>query len=118
MAGIPILKEFSDFLRNYKIVDLAIGFIMGFASKDLVKSVVDDLIMPLVNPLLTTGKWEDAILKIGVIELKIGSFISNLINFLIICFVVFVIFKKGLKDREYRRLISKVSRRKKQNIYK
>ena len=60
---ISVLKkqivDFKGFMKDYAIISMAIAFIMGAASKDLVQSLVNNMIMPFINPLLnTTNGWE------------------------------------------------------------
>jgi large conductance mechanosensitive channel len=75
---------------------LAVAFIIGAALTALVTSLVNDILMPLINPILsaTGGEWKNATLNIGSqIAVKYGSFLGQLINFLIIAFVVFLMAK-------------------------
>jgi large conductance mechanosensitive channel len=89
-----LVKEFVDFLNEYKIIALAIAFVMGFASTALVKSLVDNVFMPLITPFIPGGGWKTAVFSIGPISIGWGSFLAELINFIIIAFVVFIIVKK------------------------
>ncbi|CAJ37729.1 large-conductance mechanosensitive ion channel [Methanocella arvoryzae MRE50] len=95
-----IIQEFREFLEEYKVVGLAVAFIMGATVTTLVQSLVNDIIMPCINPLLasTGSDWKNATAVIGPVALKYGSFTSNLINFMIIAFVVFLIAKVVLKE--------------------
>jgi large conductance mechanosensitive channel len=93
-----VLSEFLDFMREYKILTMAIAFIMGVAATGLVKSFVDNLIMPWVNALTPTGDWKEAVLSIGPVSLGIGPFAAELINFIIIALVVFLIAKYIMKE--------------------
>ena len=86
-----IVKEFVDFLKEYKVIGLAIAFIIGVAIKDLVSSLVDNIIMPIVTFFIPEGAWETAELVIGPIVIKWGAFLGEVINFVIIAFVVFMI---------------------------
>jgi len=95
-----LLKEFKLFLKEYKILSLAIAFVIGTASTTLVKSLVDNIIMPMVSPLIPKGGWEQASLALGPVILNWGLFLSDLITFLILAFVVFVIAKKILKEEK------------------
>lgn len=88
-----IIKEFREFLKEYKVIGLAVAFIMGVATTTLVKSLVDDIVMPLINPLLANGEWQSATLEIGPVIIKWGSFLGALINFLMIALVVFLLIK-------------------------
>ena len=94
------LKEFMDFLKEYKVLPLAIAFIMGAAVTALVQSLVNDIIMPVLQPILPGEEWKTATFNIGSISLKWGSFLSALINFLIIAFVVFLIVKLATRKEK------------------
>ena len=93
-------KEFLEFLKEYKVVGLAIAFIMGVASTALIKSLVDQIIMPIITAFIPGGAWRTATLKFGPIVLGWGPFLGELINFVIIAFVVFVVAKKILKEEK------------------
>lgn len=94
------IKEFLDFLKEYKIVALAIGFVMGIASTSLVKSLVENIVMPIITAFIPGGAWKTATLNLGPIAIKWGAFLSELINFLIIAWVVFMIAKMIMKEEK------------------
>jgi len=89
-----------EFLKEYKVVGLAIAFIIGIASKDLINSLVDNIIMPIVTPFIPGGAWETATFSIGPIVIGWGAFLGALINFFIIALVVFIVAKKILKEEK------------------
>lgn len=93
-----VLKEFKEFLMEYKIIGLAVAFIIGVAATALVKSLVDNIIMPLVTPFIPGGAWKTATFKLGPFVIGWGPFLGELINFIIIAFVVFMIAKRLLKE--------------------
>ncbi|MBU5678595.1 MAG: MscL family protein [Candidatus Aenigmarchaeota archaeon] len=93
MFAILILKE-------YKVIALAIAFIIGAASTTLVKSLVDNIIMPVITPFIPGGAWRTATLTIGPIVISWGAFLADLINFVIIALVVFLIAKKIMKEEK------------------
>jgi large conductance mechanosensitive channel len=95
-----IISEFRDFLNEYKVMGLAVAFIIGGAITALVQSLVNDLIMPIIAVLLPSGTWQTAVLSIGPIKLGVGSFLAALINFVIIAFVVFMIAKYVMKEEK------------------
>ena len=95
-----LIKEFLDFLKEYNVVSLALAVIMGTAGSSLVNSLVKDIIMPLFTPLFSTEKWQDAVWNIGSIHLAYGSFIAELINFIILGLVVFFIAKKLFAEKK------------------
>ena len=75
------------------------AFIMGAASTSLVKSFVDNIIMAFINPLVASG-WREASLSFGPFMIKWGAFLAELINFVILALVVFIIAKKILKEEK------------------
>ncbi|MDI9394197.1 MAG: MscL family protein [Euryarchaeota archaeon] len=87
-------------LYEYKVIPLAIAMIMGIASTALIKSLVDNIIMPLITPFVPDGAWKTATLELGPIVLGWGAFLGELINFIIIAFVIFLIAKKILKEEK------------------
>lgn len=95
-----IISEFKDFLNEYKVVGLAVAFIMGTAATGLVKSLVDEIIMPLITPFIPGGSWQTARFALGPISLGWGPFLAALINFVILAFVVFMIAKMVLKEEK------------------
>lgn len=98
-----MLNEFIDFLKEYNVVALAIAFIIASAATVLVKSLVDDIVMPIVTLFIPGGAWAEATLTLGPIVLKWGSFLSALINFIVIAFVVFIIAKKVFKEEKVKK---------------
>lgn len=97
MRGVKVVREFKDFLTGYQFIALVVAFVMGAATKDLVKSFVDNLIMPFLNPLIPEGTWQAATLKLGPIALGWGPFLSSALHFTILAGVIFVIVKKLIK---------------------
>ena len=82
-------NEFIDFISKYKVMGLAVAFIIGIYLGELVKALVNDLIMPIVS-LATPGiKWE----TISAGPFLIGHFIGALVTFLIVAFVIFLMVK-------------------------
>jgi large conductance mechanosensitive channel len=73
---------------------------MGIASTALIKSLVDNVIMPLITPFIPGGAWKTATLELGSVVISWGPFVAELINFIIIAFVVFLIAKKVLKEEK------------------
>lgn len=95
-----VVKEFIDFLKEYKIVALAVAFIMGVASTSLVKSLVDNIIMPIVTAFVPDGAWREATFSLGPFVFGWGPFLGELINFVIIALVVFLIAKKVMNEEK------------------
>jgi large conductance mechanosensitive channel len=95
-----LMREFKEFLNEYKVVGLAVAFIMGVAITALVKSLVDNIIMPIITPFIPGGAWQTATVKLGPIVMKLGAFCGELLNFIIIAFVVFMIAKTVFKEEK------------------
>jgi len=97
---IIMLKEFKEFLKEYKIIGLAVAFIMGVAATSLINSLVNNVIMPIITPFIPGGAWQTATFHIGPIVIGWGAFLGQVINFVIIAWVVFVIAKKIMKEEK------------------
>ncbi len=95
-----IFREFQEFLKEYKVIGLAVAFIMGAAATTLIQSVVNNVIMPLITPFIPKGEWQTATFKLGPINIGWGSFLGAFINFIIIAFVVFMIAKIVLREEK------------------
>ncbi|MEM4368693.1 MAG: large conductance mechanosensitive channel protein MscL [Candidatus Aenigmatarchaeota archaeon] len=94
------LKEFADFLKEYKVLALAIAFIIGAALTSLIQSLVNDVLMPIITFFIPQGQWKDATFNLGPIVIRYGSFLSAVLNFVIIAFIVFLIAKKIMKEEK------------------
>ncbi len=89
-----LLEEFKDFIMKYKVLGLAIAFIMGQYIGDLVQSLVDNLVMPLVTFFLPPSiPWEEFTLWV----FRIGAFLGDLLTFIIVAFVIFLLIKYSAK---------------------
>ncbi|MNK24457.1 Large-conductance mechanosensitive channel [compost metagenome] len=90
-----LMKEFKDFALKGNVLDLAIGVIIGAAFNAIIKSLVEDIITPLLlTPALKAANLENlSQLVIPGTAVKYGSFISNVISFIIVAFVLFMIIK-------------------------
>jgi large conductance mechanosensitive channel len=87
-------NEFKAFLENYKVMGLAVAFILGLYLGLLVQSMVSDLIMPIIG-LALPGIDNLSTLKIpvGSQEFGVGGFLVALITFIIVAFVIFILVK-------------------------
>ncbi len=87
-----MLKEFKEFAMRGNVIDLAVGVIIGGAFGKIVASVVNDLIMPVLNPLMPGGDWRTMEFGPGI---KIGSFMGTVLDFVLVAFAIFL-FIKGI----------------------
>ena len=97
------LGAFKKFISRGNVVDMAVGVIIGGAFGKIVTSLVNDIVMPLIG--LALGKLDFAGLsvKIGETEIKYGSFIQTVVDFIIVAFCIFVVirlFEKFKKKEE------------------
>ena len=118
MAGkSSIVKEFKEFIMRGNVLDMAIGVIIATAFGAITNSLISNIIMPLIGLLfggIDLAKWDitlraavmdgDTVVKEAVV-LGIGTFITTIINFILIALVVFCIVKavnklKDLKKKE------------------
>lgn len=117
--GITMLSEFKIFILRGNVMDLAIGVIIGAAFGAIVKSLTDDIIMPLVGAVFGSMDFSDryiilsgdvmagapleAARQAGANVLAVGAFASVIINFVILAFIIF------LMVRYVNKLTSKVA---------
>jgi large conductance mechanosensitive channel len=97
-----VIKEFREFIARGSVIDLAVGVIIGGAFGAIVKSLVDQVVMPPIG-LLTSGvdfsklEWvlkpEDPATKHAAVAIQYGAFINTVIQFLIVAFVIFLLVK-------------------------
>ena len=85
-----MLKEFKDFLNRGNVMDLAIAVIIGGAFGAIVKSLVADIIMPLIGVLMGGTDLTTLVIQVGDAAITYGNFLQALINFIVIAFVVFL----------------------------
>ena len=99
-----MLKEFKEFALKGSLIDIAVGFVMGAAFKSVVTSFTAGIVSPLIGLLLKSDlkdlKWivrEGIANAEGVVEGTVavlyGAFITNIIDFIIVAFIMFLIVK-------------------------
>ncbi len=88
-----LTKEFKEFISRGNVVDLAVGVIIGGAFGKIVSSLVSDIIMPLIGILLGGADLSALAFNIGDARIAYGSFLQNIIDFLIIGASIFIFVK-------------------------
>lgn len=81
-------SNFRKFIARGNVIDLAVGVIIGAAFGKLVSSLVQDIIMPVINPIVPGGDWRKLEIGNGI---KVGAFLGNVLDFLIIAFVIYLL---------------------------
>ena len=117
------MKEFKEFAMKGNVVDLAIGMVIGSAFTSIVNSLVNDIITPLIGAItggLDFSEWfisldgtkyaslaeaKDA----GTAILTYGNFITAVLNFLIVAFAIFIVFKKILVPHHKKEKVAEVT---------
>ncbi|MEJ2012417.1 MAG: large-conductance mechanosensitive channel protein MscL [Anaerolineales bacterium] len=84
-------NEFKQFLQRGNVLDLAVAVIVGNAFSAIVKSLVDDLFMPVVGVLVGGINFSKLVLKVGAATITYGNFLQAIVNFLIIAFALFLV---------------------------
>lgn len=108
-----MLKEFKEFAMKGNLVDIAVGFVMGAAFKQVVTSFTGGIVSPLIGMIFKSDfknlKWivkegvaDDAGKITGEVAVLYGDFITNVIDFIIVAFVMFMIVKgvNAMKKKE------------------
>jgi large conductance mechanosensitive channel len=87
------LKEFREFAVKGNVVDLAVGVIIGTAFGKIISSLVADIVMPLIGIVIGGIHYEDLVIEVGDAQIMYGKFLENLVDFVIIAFVIFLMVK-------------------------
>ena len=88
-----MLKEFKEFISEGNLMELAVAFIMGFAIKAVIDSLVNDIIMGIIAVLVGKPSFDSLVFTINGGVIHYGSFITAVVNFLIIAVVIFFMMK-------------------------
>ena len=92
-------SEFKEFAMKGSVVDLAVGVVIGGAFGKIVSSLVGDIIMPALSPVLGSVNFSELSVQIATnaagkpVLLKYGSFIQTVFEFLVIAFSIFIVIK-------------------------
>ena len=101
------IQDFKDFAFKGNLIDMAVGLVMGTAVAAMVKSFIDNMIMPLVASIVKVGdmsawtipiggtieKEVDGVMVTEQAALLVGSFVQEVINFTILAFIIFIALK-------------------------
>lgn len=103
-SGSTLLKDFRTFIMRGNVLDLAVAVIIGAAFNAVVKSLVDNIINPLIGAIAGKPNLGDLTFTINHGVIKYGQFITDIVNFLIIAASVFLIVRvfQSLQDRRKR----------------
>ncbi len=88
-----IIGEFKEFALKGNVIDLAVGILVGSAFQGIVNSLVKDVITPFIGLIGGSLNFADRVFWMGSAKIAYGSFITAVINFLIMAFVIFLLVK-------------------------
>lgn len=88
-----VVGEFKEFISKGNIVDMAVGVIIGSAFGKIVSSLVNDIFMPLIGIIIGGLDFSKLTLTVGEAVIAYGTFIQNIVDFLIIALCIFMMIK-------------------------
>jgi large conductance mechanosensitive channel len=88
-----MLKEFREFLNRGNVIDLAVAVILGAAFTAIIKSLVDDIIMPLIGILLGGINFANLSVQVDDAIITYGNFLQAIVNFIIVAFIIFLVIR-------------------------
>ena len=126
-----MIKEFKEFISRGNVIDLAVGVIIGGAFQSIIKSLVDDVIMPIITLITggidftnwfisldgTTYETLEQAKEAGASTLNYGVFITAVINFLLMALVIFIIVKAiNTANKKKEEKLAKLSKKTKNEV--
>ncbi len=101
------VKDFKEFIAKGNVMDMAVAVIIGAAFGKIVTSLVNDIIMPLISKLFGAASFADlkAVLTPATedaeaVTLNYGAFIQNIIDFILVALVIFIVLKAFMKMKK------------------
>lgn len=87
------ISEFKEFISKGNVLDMAVGVIIGGAFSKIVSSLVNDVMMPLIGIIIGGHDFTNLSIKVGNAKIMYGSFLQNVVVFLIVAFCLFTVIK-------------------------
>ena len=100
-------QGFKEFIGKGNIIDLAIAFIIGAAFKEIVTSLVNDMIMPLIASIAGESDFTNLMWILNGSEIRYGAFIQAVVNFLIIAFSIYTAVTLVIRRKQYEERLKK-----------
>ena len=91
------LQDFRDFAMRGNVIDLAVAVVIAGAFGAIIKSLVDDIIMPIVGVLLGGVDFSSLAISYGTAVIAYGKFIQAIVNFVIIAFALFIFIRAATR---------------------
>lgn len=96
-----LVGGFFEFISQYGVVPLAIGVVIGTAVNDLVRTIVDGLLTPLISLVTPTANLQKFQVTVNGTVFKFGAVLNSTLSFLLVCLVIYVVVKLLLRREEY-----------------
>lgn len=87
------ISEFKEFISKGNVLDMAVGVIIGGAFSKIVSSLVNDVMMPLIGIIIGGHDFTNLSITVGNAKIMYGSFLQNVVDFLIVAFCLFTVIK-------------------------
>ena len=88
-----MIKEFKEFISKGNLVEIVVGLILALAFAGLVASFTENLINPIIGAIFGQPNFDSLVIEMGDAQLRYGAFLTTLLNFLIVAFVLFLVVK-------------------------
>lgn len=95
-----VMAEFKDFLREYKILGIAAGLVIGSAVTALTSSIVVGLVTPALQLLIPSDAMKSLVFPVGTVTFQVGAVVSALINFIVVALLFFFFVKVFMKQEK------------------
>jgi large conductance mechanosensitive channel len=93
-------EDFLRFIKSQSILGVAIGIVIGQVFSKFVNSIIEGLVMPIVELFFYDTQWQHITINLGRVHLKIGIIIASMLDFLVVSMVVFLLIKFILKEED------------------
>jgi large conductance mechanosensitive channel len=95
-----VMAEFKDFLKEYKILGIAAGLVIGSAVTTLTGTIVAGLITPALQLLIPSESIKSLVFPVGAVTFQVGAVVSALINFIVVALLFFLFVKFFMKQEK------------------
>lgn len=99
-----MVKEFVAFLKEYQVIGLAIAVIIAGKAGELVKALVDQLIMPFIGLMVPGGDWRSMVFTISDTKFGVGVILGAAVDFTIVAFFIFMFVKHVMKEEKVKKI--------------
>jgi len=93
-------EDFLRFIKSQSILGVAIGILIGQVFAKFINSIIEGLVMPILELFFHGTQWQHITINLGQVRLNIGIVIASMLDFLIVSIVVFLLIKFILKEED------------------